>query len=806
MFAEAGCALMPSASTHHVRLAEDGKALADIVVAADADKAARFGALELAWHLKEMTGADFRIITDAEPHKRFEICVGPSRRSKYKKTDFEGQHYIVEISAKGMYLCGLDKEDKTDLDYRHTDQGIVLKGAPGYCEQQGSMYAVYDFLENILGVEWFEQSDFGTKIPKRTILEVNCAKTWKEPFCLSRTGSWSGGSYNTILWKSSEPNYSKYWDLAFGSKKRDQRSAQTRLFLYRHRMGGVHRSANHSFYDFYDKYLNKNSKTFREYKPDWFSKGTSDAAQPAQLCYTNPEVIDEVIRNVRAYFDDPDPKHKRWGEDQCCLEPMDNASFCLCDNCRKWYEPERGDDSSSHSTYWFNFVNTVAREIKKSHPDKRIATLAYMSHEGPPTGFRLEDNVTVWFCLFNNRLPFERSYDRAFERMATWRAEYPDLPLALWLYNTFPYEFAHLANFKTFPGFFSHFAADQYKFFKKMDARQGIYQCGIAGTLESWMQLELLQNADLTADELLDRWYSQYGAAAGAMRKFHDLCEERYCSRTIRPKDLSGICQESSWGYVGDEATMNTLAGFIAEADSHSLTADERGRLELFKLDTWAYMREGSSNYLKMTKTPYPRYHAERIADAGGDFAKVDWAKLSVTNQPLYISGQNVESKFTTSVRAAHDGKFLYFEITHDLDTSKLIPCQAISYWDDIELMFARQLAKPYRCWFVAPDGRWYAASWGEVNGKSHVVPEDLYGSKFMTDISNPDKWVNRWIIPLNGLAAEAVKPGETIYLNAASTLGPHFSGPGTRFGVYTLTSYTYVHVPDRMATLTLAP
>ena len=75
-----------------------------------------------------------------------------------------------------------------------------------------------------------------------------------------------------------------------------------------------------------------------------------------------------------------------WGENAFCLEPMDNRAFCKCERCSKLYEPEREGDKSQHSTYWFTFVNEVARQIKAKYPRKRISTLAYMSHEGLPKG------------------------------------------------------------------------------------------------------------------------------------------------------------------------------------------------------------------------------------------------------------------------------------------------------------------------------------------------------------------------------------------------------------------------------------
>ena len=55
--------------------------------------------------------------------------------------------------------------------------------------------------------------------------------------------------------------------------------------------------------------------------------------------------------------------------------------------------------SGTVSNYFFSFVNAVAREVRKTHPDKYIATLAYWNYALPPRGFNIEPNVSVAPCL-----------------------------------------------------------------------------------------------------------------------------------------------------------------------------------------------------------------------------------------------------------------------------------------------------------------------------------------------------------------------------------------------------------------------
>ena len=111
-----------------------------------------------------------------------------------------------------------------------------------------------------------------------------------------------------------------------------------------------------------------------------------------------------------------------------CVEPMDNASFCKCAACGEWLTGQDADSpffsNGRNSDYFFHFVNEVAREVGKTHPDKRIVTLAYMSHAEPPSKVKLEPNVVVQYCFACNRLNYDRaSYEHEWAQLLRWRRQ-----------------------------------------------------------------------------------------------------------------------------------------------------------------------------------------------------------------------------------------------------------------------------------------------------------------------------------------------------------------------------------------------
>jgi hypothetical protein len=242
--------------------------------------------------------------------------------------------------------------------------------------------------------------------------------------------------------------------------------------------GGEFMTANHSFYGWYERFLLKNHPNFEEYHPDWFAKGYSNkkgargeitaewdgTKEPPQLCFSNPEVVAQAVKDARDYFDNGGIRKKWrsfpqtgwvWGKDYFCIEPMDNDDFCKCKNCTSQYDMHLKKERREHSRYWFTFVNKVAKAIKESHPDKKVSTLAYGgSREGLPS-FPVEDNVVVHFCWDSNRGPNrEPLMTKQMELMKKWRDAYPDRAMGLWLYCGFPHESGTWFGYLPPPGFF----------------------------------------------------------------------------------------------------------------------------------------------------------------------------------------------------------------------------------------------------------------------------------------------------------------------------------------------------------------
>ena len=816
-------------------LVKDGAPASTIVVAKDADKSARFAAEELRSHVRLITGAELPVATDDQEVKGAVILVGDSaasRKAGIKREDFKRQEYSARlVSPDTLALIGSDKEDKGKLDYDFMANPGAVGTWPSLYDETGTMYAVYDFLRDCCGVKWLNPSDLGTIAPKSPTLRADVKDFKRGPFLLYRAaaGNNSDGYENGGgLWRANTTEAGKFNSAAYGRiyakfDKPDQRNmgrrAQNRLFLYRTKAGGEQSHCNHSFYCYYERFLDKGHKNFEGHHPEYFAKGY-EGDKPPQLCYGCDATVAQTVKDARDYFDNGGYRKTmsnvgstgyQWGDRFFALEPMDNSAFCKGDECVKQFEPDRASDSSQHSTYWFNFVNKVARELKKSHPDKMISTLAYMTHEGLPTGFKLEDNVVVHFCVSANRMPYSPGLQKQIDRLEQWRKAEPNVPIYLWLYNTFPREIADNGKFHCFPGFFAREAKRQYDLFKKLGVR-GIFHCGFNGEVDNYIGLRLMDNPDIPVETLLDEYFSQYGAAAKPIREFYELVEKRYCDPELYPKNPDGSRYSGhqkvdiAWGVLGDAPTMGKLQKLMDDANSLAKTDAEKARVGLWDAAVWSYMKAGHAQYAERMSAPLPEVEAPVVADAGGDPEKADWSKAASLGDKWHKRGGAEPASLKLSGRICHDGKFLYLELVDQSDPAKLIVSPQIACYDEWEFVIARQKAQPYRQYLVGPTAMTCGLSYGEVNWRQGVQAEEYaeksFGLKAKSETSG-GKWVLRLALPLVKMSDKPIAPGETFYMNIMRVSNPQLSGQPL-YGIDTWVSHTTVKAVDRIGKVTL--
>ncbi len=465
---------------------------------------------------------------------------------------------------------------------RNSIAGLASVPPPGLFGENGTLYAVYDFLERCCGVRWYAPGQIGLVCPKTPTLAVHGVEIRRAPSMLHR-------------WITPGPLY-----LPGPPQKAPEQDVQ--LWKLRMRIGGQNFWVCHSFYGYYDRFLTTH--------PDWFAQGY--AGQPPQMCYTHPGFIRQVVQDARDYFDGKGIKSGATAVgDVFGLVPMDNMSWCKCPRCQaelnRAEEKNQQFNNGKASDYVFGFVNKVAREVRKTHPGKRIGALAYSDYAYYPVKEPVEPNVVVQLCLHTRNwwCPSMEVNDRRVLRQ--WREHDPDRPLYLWLYYCFPALNANSVGFHYFPGYFAHTVVPQMRLYH--DAKiTGIFmehssECGesyLMDQLEFYVTLKLADDPSLDGNRLIDEFFERYyGAAAGPMKELYCLIEQTFSDPKNYPLEIQRSAahqhqtKELAWKSLGTEERMKRLARLMARAREAAATPEEKARVALFERGQWEYLQAG---------------------------------------------------------------------------------------------------------------------------------------------------------------------------------------------------------------------
>ena len=340
------------------RVARDGKALAVIVVK-NTNGVAGFAAKELKQYLDRVTGAEFMIVADAKESPR--IFVGDCPEAGAAGLD------VNKLKRDGFYRAVVNN----DLYLFGRDHSGRFSSGLGDYREKATVFAVYDFLEDVCGVRWFMAGPHGEVVPTRKTITVVREVLKEEPAFLARRLNWVG--LHAHRYGDADQHET---EAPAGSRRAPDRE----LWLLRMRyLTQLTATACHSVPRL------RYGERFGDEHPEWFAlraNGIRAVKTPRGefLCWSHPEVIDAFIADARAYFTGQDPATrglKSWSgggfRDEFSVDPNDSYIGCLCDLCQKTVNANPGQ---SYSEVMYRAVARVADSIKDLE-GKHITTLAY---------------------------------------------------------------------------------------------------------------------------------------------------------------------------------------------------------------------------------------------------------------------------------------------------------------------------------------------------------------------------------------------------------------------------------------------
>lgn len=465
------CVLFPALtqlSAWGLTLTKDG--VTDyVIVPADPENAVQKNAAnELRKYLKLVTGADLAIQSagDAGPHR---ILVGLSEAAHGMAPDVAWE----KLQPDSIVI-------KT-----HGDDLILAGGEP-----RGTLYAVYTFLEDVIGVRWWTSTE--QFVPRKATLEINALNIVYTPGFVFREALYNDPTRHPDF--AAKLKLNGHWN-----------RIPPELGGHLEILGFCH-----TFYELLPP------KTYFKEHPEWYSqiKGKRVAAN-AQLCLTNDEMRAELTRRALEWI----KKNPHAG--YISISQNDCLGPCECEKCQALEKQEQ-----SPAGPLIHFVNRVAGDIAKEYPDIQVETLAYQYTRKPPAHVRPASNVRIRLCTFECMFnkPLTDPVNSAFAQdIRNWRNITPNL--LVWDYVT------NFTNYLS-PHPNLNVLAPNLRFFKQYGVtglfEQGDSACPMGDfvRLRAWLLAHLLWNPDADEGRLRHEFMAgYYGAAAEPLEEYLTLIQ-----------------------------------------------------------------------------------------------------------------------------------------------------------------------------------------------------------------------------------------------------------------------------------------
>jgi len=293
-----------------------------------------------------------------------------------------------------------------------------------------------------------------------------------------------------------------------------------------------------------------------------------------QPCLTDEKVYQTVLANVKAWLRaNPQAKIISVSQNDSAAEHLG----CQCANC-KAIDDREGTPMGSLLT----FVNRIAGDIKDEFPDVYVDTLAYRYTRKAPKTIKPADNVIIRLCsiecCFGHPLSDEScANNAAFKKdIEEWSAICDNL--YIWDYTTnFMYYLAPFPNLGVL--------RENVKFYKDHHVigmfEQGNYQStsGEFGELRAYLLAKLLWNPDMSEEEynrhMNEFLEDYYGAGWQHIRAYIDMTTEAAAKcevgiyDTVRHMMQQGMSNDEMIAFGEDVVDMWEKAYEEADTEVH---------------------------------------------------------------------------------------------------------------------------------------------------------------------------------------------------------------------------------------------
>lgn len=333
-----GTPYKPPLVTTPMAIVRDGRSDFQIVVPDDADACIRTAADELQTYIRRISGAELPCVTEAQfAQGTNAIVLGDAAPNR-------------DLAEPALCADG----------FRIRSDGMTLRirGA----DNRGTLYGVYTFLEEYLGVRWFTPTLEVVPENRDVVIDTAIDRSVEPSFAVRRNDC--AGTNNAYRART-KMNVSFWQD------------AQV--------YGGA------LTYVWWDVTLDRLvPDALFDTHPEYFAQMPDGTRSTDHVCLSNPDVLRISVDNAReAIRTCPrNAKHFHVGQ-------KDNINYCHCDACEALYERY-----GSVSAPTILFTNALADALDEEYPDFMFTFYAYGETDRPPTdlSLRCRENVAPVLC------------------------------------------------------------------------------------------------------------------------------------------------------------------------------------------------------------------------------------------------------------------------------------------------------------------------------------------------------------------------------------------------------------------------
>lgn len=532
--------------TEEMIIVDDGVSEFYIVTAENPDETIVTATTELQTYLEKISGAKLSIVTENNlPDSSKAILVG--------ETQLEDS--IVQIDRTAIRADGFRLY--SDGNY------FVIAGA----DSRGTLYGVYTFLEEYLGVRWFTPTLEVVPENEDVIIDANIDRTVEPSFSVRRNDC---AGTNDAHRARTKMNVS-FWQSATA-------------------YGGA------LTYVVWDASLPSlvPDSLFAEH-PEYFALQEDGTRSTDHVCLSHPDVLAITIESVRAKIE-----ANTTGAKYVHIGQKDNQNYCHCDNCEALYERY-----GSICAPTLIFTNNLADALDEDYPDFMFTFFAYLETERPPEDLSLKCNANVAPVLCglhsacrSHPLTECGNEDVQNETLLTAYGEHEPRIAEDFLNWTkvaeTTYIYDYTINFLNVAQFFSNFGTMQstMKYMHDIGITGYIYNCGDGhwaafNELRNYLLTKLQWDVDCDVEyHMMDFLNAYYGEdAAPYIKEILDI-QTAQIAATAHSFDFDWHYQS---GYYPIH-TINKLDRLWKKALNADITDEQRFNVEVANL-SWEYFK-----------------------------------------------------------------------------------------------------------------------------------------------------------------------------------------------------------------------